>query len=73
MWIVAIAWIYVVGLMALTEHSALAGIMTFFGYCVLPLSLLFYITGTKRRRARREAAQRKAGPADGGEGHSGGD
>jgi hypothetical protein len=68
MWIVAIGWIYVVGLMALTERSALIGIMTFFGYCVLPLSLLFYITGTKRRRARREAAQRKAAPADSGGG-----
>ena len=59
MWIVAIAWIYVVGLMALTEHSVIAGIMTFFGYCVLPLSLLYYITGSKRRRRRREEAQRR--------------
>lgn len=55
MWIVAIAWIYVVGLMAFTEPSIVAGIMTFFGYCVLPLSILFYITGGKARRARREA------------------
>ena len=57
MWIVAIAWIYVVGLMAITEPNALAGIMTFFGYCVLPLSLLYYLTGSGRRRARRDAAQ----------------
>lgn len=54
MWIVAIAWIYVVGLMALTETSIVAGVMTFIGYCVIPLSILFYITGGKRRRARRE-------------------
>lgn len=63
MWIVAIAWIYVVSLMALTEPSIVAGIMTFFGYCVLPLSILFYITGGKRRRAskeRREAAAARA-------------
>lgn len=64
MWIVAIAWIYVVGLMALTEASAVAGIMTFFGYCVLPLSLLYYITGSKRRRARRAEAQRQGGSDD---------
>jgi hypothetical protein len=55
MWIVAIAWIYVVGLMSLTETSVVAGVMTFVGYCVLPLSILFYITGGKRRRQRRVA------------------
>lgn len=54
MWIIAIGWIYVVALMAATEPSVLAGIMTFFGYCVLPLSLLFYLTGGRRRRARRQ-------------------
>jgi hypothetical protein len=67
MWIVAIAWIYVVGLMAITEASAVAGIMTFFGYCVLPLSLLYYLTGSGRRRARREAAQRSGGSGDSGD------
>jgi hypothetical protein len=56
MWIVAIAWIYVVGLMAVTEPTVVAGIMTFLGYCALPLSILFYLTGGKRRRARRESA-----------------
>lgn len=63
MWIVAIAWIYVVGLMAVTESSIVAGIMTFVGYCALPLSILFYLTGGKRRRARREskAADRSGG------------
>ena len=58
MWIVAVAWIYVVGLMALTEPSVVAGIMTFLGYCVLPLSILYYISGSKRRRLRNEAAAR---------------
>ena len=52
MWIVAIAWIYVVGLMAVTEPNIVAGIMTFTGYCVLPLSILFYLTGGRRRRER---------------------
>jgi hypothetical protein len=59
MWIVAVAWIYVVGLMALTEPSIVAGIMTFFGYCVLPLSILYYLSGTKRRRLRNEAQSRE--------------
>lgn len=53
MWIVAIGWSYVVILMAATETSFIAGVMTFLVYCMIPLSLLFYLTGAKRRRARR--------------------
>ena len=56
MLIVAVAWIYVVGLMALTEPSIVAGIMTFLLYCVLPLSILFYLTGGRRRKARKASA-----------------
>ena len=64
MWIVAIAWIYVVVLMAATEPTVVAGIMTFAFYCALPLSILFYITGAKRRRQRGRMQQprRQAGP-----------
>lgn len=57
MWIVAIAWIYVVGLMALTETSVIAGIVTFLFYCVVPLGTLNYIAGTGKRRARRRAQE----------------
>jgi hypothetical protein len=70
MWIVAVAWIYVVGLMALTEPNVVAGIMTFLGYCVLPLSILYYLSGSKRRRLRnqardeREAQARRRAAAD---------
>ena len=55
MWLVAIAWIYVVGLMAATEiieHGIVAGIMTFLGYCVFPLSIVWYIAGSKMRRMK---------------------
>ena len=69
MWIVAVAWIYVVALMAATEPTVVHGVMTFLFYCALPLSIVFYLTGSKRRRARREALARnnatvpaKAGP-----------
>ena len=68
MWIVAIAWIYVVGLMAITETNIVAGVMTFLGYCVLPLSILYYLSGSKRRRlrnqARAEAAARERAGQD---------
>ena len=60
MLIVAIAWIYVVGLMALTEPTVVAGIVTFLFYCVLPLGTLIYIAGTGKRKARRKAAEQAA-------------
>jgi hypothetical protein len=65
MWIVAIGWAYVVILMAATETSVIAGIMTFFGYGVLPLSILFYLAGAGRRRRRRAdaSAHRSEGPS----------
>jgi hypothetical protein len=62
MWIVALGWCYVVVLMAATEPSVIAGIMTLFGYCVLPLSIVFYLAGTKRRRARRQSGAIPAAP-----------
>lgn len=63
MWIVALAWIYVVGLMALTEASFIAGLLTFLAYCLLPLGLLFYITGSKRRQERKYRAAQAAAAA----------
>jgi hypothetical protein len=62
MLIVAVGWIYVVGLMSLTEPSIVAAIMTFLIYCVAPLSILFYITGAKRRKRGREAGKTPQAP-----------
>ena len=64
MWIVAIGWIYVVVLMAATETSVTAGVMTFLIYCMIPLSILFYLTGSKRRHARRTAAGQAGTPKE---------
>lgn len=66
MLLVAVAWIYVVGLMAATQPTFIAGFFTFLFYCVVPLSILFYLTGGRRRRARRErqAAQGDAGSTE---------
>lgn len=58
MLIVALAWIYVVLLMSLTEPTVVAGIMTFLLYCVVPLAILLYVTGGFRRIGRRRKAQR---------------
>lgn len=68
MWIVAIAWIYVALMMALSEATSpigtvLGAIVTFVFYGVLPTALVMYLLGTPgRRRARRakEAAEQAA-------------
>ena len=61
MYIIAIAWLYVVLLMSLTETSWVAGIATFFLYGVFPLSVLLYLIGTPQRRRNRQ--QREASDA----------
>jgi membrane protein implicated in regulation of membrane protease activity len=53
MYIVAIAWIYVTLLMALTETNVTAGILTFALYGLLPLALLLWLFGSPIRRRRR--------------------
>lgn len=60
LYIVAIAWMYVVILMSLTETSFVAGAATFIFYGVLPLSVLLYLLGTPMRwRAQRVKAQQE--------------
>ena len=61
MHIAAVGWIYVVLMMAITEDSVVAAIMTFLFYGVLPVALIMYVAGTgnrKRRRAQEEAERR---------------
>jgi small-conductance mechanosensitive channel len=64
MYIVAIAWIYVVLLMSLTEHSVIAGLMTFLFYCVIPLAIILYLIATPRRKRARQAAENIEKPAE---------
>ena len=51
MHIIALAWIYVVSMMAITETSVIAAIMTFTCYCVIPLGIVWYITNNKKRKS----------------------
>ena len=53
MYIVAIAWLYVTLLMALTEPSITAGVLTFVFYGLLPCALFVWIVGTPQRRRNR--------------------
>ncbi len=60
MYIVAIAWLYVVLMMSLTEQSWIAGIGTFILYGMAPLSLALWLAGTPARKRRRKAQERQA-------------
>jgi mannose/fructose/N-acetylgalactosamine-specific phosphotransferase system component IID len=62
MYLVAIAWIYVVLMMAIAEATAsngtiLGAIVTFFLYGVLPTVILMYIMGTPMRRKALRAQE----------------
>jgi hypothetical protein len=66
MYIVAIAWMFVVVLMGVVEavtSSIVGGIATLLLYGVLPLALVLWLLGTpqrSRQRARAEEAEREA-------------
>lgn len=65
MYLVAIAWIYVVLMMAVAEAlssqgTVLGAVITFVLYGVLPLSILMYVMGTPMRRRARLAAEAEA-------------
>jgi biotin transporter BioY len=59
MFIVAIGWIYVVLMMAITETTLVAGVMTFVLYGLVPVALLLYISGGRQRKRRRAAEQQE--------------
>ena len=68
MYLVVIAWLYVVVLMAVAEAtsttgSVLGAVITFLLYGLLPLSIVIYILGTPGRRRKihaREMLERTA-------------
>jgi biotin transporter BioY len=68
MYIIAIAWMYVVTLMAATEKTLAAGVLTFLFYGLLPCALLLWILGVKHRRhmrAAKDLLQENVGAPDG--------
>jgi hypothetical protein len=58
MYIVAIGWLFVILMMAITSTSFLSGVVTLLFYGILPLGLFLWIVGTPERR--RRAASRDA-------------
>ena len=78
MYIVAIAWLYVVVLMALAEGLAVGGswlgaTVTFVLYGVVPGSIALYLLGTPSRRAARRRAEASAARDPDGGRHAAGD
>lgn len=58
MHIVAIGWLYVTLMMAITEKNITAGVLTFVFYGLMPCALLLWLGGTRlRRRAARAQSQ----------------
>jgi hypothetical protein len=79
MYLVAIAWLYVVVLMALAEAlgaggSWLGASITLVLYGLVPLAITLYLIGTPARRAARRRAATSGSPGDpDGGGHPAGD
>ena len=62
MYLIAIAWFYVVLMMAVAEAlssqgTVLGAVITFVFYGLLPVGLLMYILGTPGRKRARKAAE----------------
>ncbi len=66
MYIVAIGWLYVAVLVAVTESSVVAGTVSFLFYGLLPVGLLLYFGGAGARRRKRLLADQRAHDGDGG-------
>ena len=63
MHIVAIGWLYVTLMMAITEKSVTAGVLTFVFYGLAPCALLLWLVGTQatyRARKRQSLAAQSA-------------
>lgn len=53
MYIVAIAWLYVTLMMAITEPSVVGGVLTFVFYGLIPCGLLLWLVGTPQRKRNK--------------------
>lgn len=54
MYIVAIAWMYVVMMVSFLQPTVFRGLVTFFGAGIFPLALLLFLIGTPQRRRNKQ-------------------
>ena len=65
MHIVSIAWLYVTLMMAITEKTITAGVLTLVFYGLAPCALLLWLGGTRRRhRAAMQRTQTQRAASD---------
>lgn len=62
MYIVAIAWLWVALMIAISEPNLVAGALSFTFYGLLPCALLMWLAGTPLRRRRRRDAETSVTP-----------
>nr|MBL8455576.1 hypothetical protein [Zoogloeaceae bacterium] len=58
MYLIAIAWLYVVVIVSVSDTTVLGGLVTFIFWGLCPLALFLWLFGTparRRNKARREA------------------
>lgn len=53
MYIIAIGWLYVTLLVAATEGTIVAGVISFLFYGLLPCAVIIWMSGSKVRRQRQ--------------------
>ena len=53
MYIIAIGWLWVALLLAITESSVIAGLITLFLWGLLPCGLMLWFSGSRVRRERQ--------------------
>lgn len=58
MYIVALAWLYVVLMVSIAQPSVLRGVLTFIGTGVFPLAIFLYVMGSPQRRRDQAKAER---------------
>ena len=62
MYIIVIAWLYVIVLMAATAKTVVSGLLTLIFFGLAPVALFLWIFGTPGRRRARMAAARNRLP-----------
>ncbi len=68
MYIIAIGWLYVILMMAITAKSFVAGLFTFVVYGLAPVALLLWLMGAPIRKKRRQLRDAVHQPVDAGDG-----
>jgi len=66
MYIIAVAWLYVALIAAVSDTTVVGGTLTFIFYGVLPLALFLWLFGTpaRHRRQRSQASDSSAQDGD---------